>query len=93
MKYTTKQLMARMSLEGCVIFFEFPHNSYFAPKHLQPDKLSFEDRLEKHPDYFGVSYDYTMRNMSIIFKPTTFTDEELLLFIVESFEKCKYQIR
>lgn len=93
MKFDTKQLSARISLGGRVIFFEFPHNSYFAPKHLQPDELSFEDRLLKHPYYFGIAYDYTMRNMSIVFKRTPYTDEELLTFVAECFEKCKYQIR
>lgn len=93
MQFNTKQLTTQMSFGGRVIFFKFPYNSYFAPKHLQPDELTFEERLSKHPHYFGVAYDYTMRNMSIIFKQTPYTEEELLAFVVASFKECKYQIR
>lgn len=93
MRFNIKEMKMRTTCGNSTVFFSFPHYAYLAPKHLQPNNLSIEDRLSTHHAYFGIVYDYSMRNVGIVFKPTSQTNEQLSTFVAECFELCKFQIR
>lgn len=92
MKYNIEEMKTRTTCGNRTIFFKFPESSYLVPQHLQPNNLSIEDRLSIHEDYFGMSYDYSRRNIIITFKPTSETDAQLSTFVAECFALCKFTL-
>ena len=93
MKFNIEEMKTRTTCGNRTIFFKLPRSSYILPQHLQSNNLSLEDRLSIHEDYFGKSYDYSKRNIIVIFKSTRQTDAELSTFVAECFALCKFGIR